>query len=164
MRYNRARLIGIGELVLAFGSFLTASPYFIYGPGTHLLDASPLQARNGTNFEMCPADHSLEHCENNESATVWLAVVIFILGSWFRGMGYTCYFVVGLPYLDDNIKKEQSPMYISILQAIRLIGPACGFMLTSLCLSFYEDPFCKCAHVCPFYFNSLVSFLILMPQ
>lgn len=143
IRYNRARLIGLGELILAFGSFLTASPYFIYGPGTHLLENQAFFNINSTstNFEMCNVDRPLEQCEDNQGVTVWPAVIIFILGSWFRGMGYTCYFVVGLPYLDDNIKKEQSPLYISMMHAIRLVGPAFGFMLASFCLSFYEQPF-----------------------
>ena len=155
VRYNRARLIGCGELILAFGSFLTASPYFIYGPAKHLLSSS-LSSSNGTNFEMCSAiDYSTESCDNNQGATVWPAVIILVLGSWFRGMGYTCYFVVGLPYLDDNIKKESSAIMISIMQAIRLVGPACRFILGSFCLSFYEDPFCMLSNL------HLFSLLIL---
>ena len=120
-------------------------PYAIYGPGTHLLsDQTLLSKANSTNFEMCStADGTAFDCASGRGATVWTAVFFLILGSFARGLGYTCYFVIGFPYLDDNLPKSKSPIYISIMQSIRLIGPASGFMLSAFCLSFYEDPWCK---------------------
>ena len=92
---------------------------------------------------MCDVDGRVYECGNGEGATIWMAVVLLFIGSFFRGIGFTCYFVIGLPYLDDNVSKRNSPIYMSIMQAIRLIGPASGFMLSSFCLRLYENPWSK---------------------
>lgn len=118
IRFNRARLIAFGEVILALSCFMTAAPYFIYGPATHLLSSSEhAQAnehlfggsyKNLTQFSMCSPDAEPKECKNNgsgsSSATVWPAVGFLLFGSFMRGLGYTCYIVIGLPYLDDNSK------------------------------------------------------------
>lgn len=91
---------------------------------------------------MCAVEGHGMDCNGNQGATVWLAVFILFIGSFFRGIGFTCYFVIGFPYLDDNVSKKNSPLYMSVMQAIRLIGPASGFMLSAFCLRQYENPFC----------------------
>ncbi|KAJ6218400.1 hypothetical protein RDWZM_009557 [Blomia tropicalis] len=126
VRYNRARLIGIAENLLD--------------------DDSPILSRyltNRTSYEMCSSDRTPIDCTDNRGATVWFAVFVLFMGSFFRGIGFTCYFVIGFPYLDDNVSKKSSPIYMSVMQAIRLIGPASGFMLSSFCLRMYENPFYK---------------------
>ncbi len=145
-RFNRPRLIAIGELFLALSCFTTALPYYIYGPGTHLLHDDDLLSklmRNQTKYELCPANTTNVDCENGKHFTVWPAVILLWSGSFLRGLGFTAYFVIGMPYLDDSVSKRSSPMYISIMTALRLIGPAGGFLLSSLSLRYYENPFCK---------------------
>lgn len=91
LRYNRAFLIGIGEIFLALSCLITAAPYFIYGPATHLIDDPGLLSSiysNKTNFEMCAKDGHGFECKDGESNTVWLAVIIFFIGSFFKGIGY----------------------------------------------------------------------------
>ena len=95
-------------------------------------------------LEMCSVDGQNSNTDNcSGDNTVWLAVLILFIGSFFKGIGFTCYFVVGFPYMDDNVSKKNSPLYMSVMQAIRLIGPASGFMLSSFCLRLYENPFSK---------------------
>ncbi|XP_054156342.1 solute carrier organic anion transporter family member 74D-like [Oppia nitens] len=144
-RFNRPRMIASGELVLALSCFITALPYLLYGPGTHLLhDDRLLQSkmmRNETRYELCPANHDDIDCSNGKHSTVWLAVVLLWSGSFLRGLGFTAYFVIGMPYVDDSVSKRNSPIYISLISALRLIGPAGGYLLSSLTLRFYENPF-----------------------
>ena len=115
VRYNRARLIGVGELFIALSCFITASPYFIFGPATHFLRDESLLSRvasNRTNFEMCAIDGTDLDCANGKYATVWLAVVILFVGSFFRGIGFTvCTWL--LPNL--YIRIESSHYKIGIL-------------------------------------------------
>ena len=93
---------------------------------------------------MCTVSDGAQYdCSNGQGATVWLAVFFLVLGSFARGLGYTAYFVIGFPYLDDNLKKRQTPLYLSIMQSIRLIGPATGYMLSAFCLRMYENPLSK---------------------
>jgi len=159
VRYNRARLIAFGELFLAAGCFVCAAPYFIYGPALHFLDSDitsgsmfgnltgssgmqMCQAFNGTGSSLLgTADDPA--CSNGRGNTVWPAENFLVCGSFFRGIGIPCYFVIGIPYLDDNVSKKHSPLFMGISQSVRLMGPAAGFMLCSFCLRFFEDPFCK---------------------
>ncbi len=94
-----------------------------------------------SNFELCSADNADPECSSGAHATVILAVVIFWISSFLNGLGYTAFYTIGLPYIDDNIPKKNSAMYISFIASIRLCGPTLGFLLSSFCLSLYENPF-----------------------
>ncbi|KAG8199391.1 hypothetical protein JTE90_000260 [Oedothorax gibbosus] len=50
------------------------------------------------------------------------------------------YYTVGTPYMDDNVKGKNSPFYLGITFSLRIIGPTLGFLLSSFCLKYYEDP------------------------
>ncbi|KAH9403607.1 hypothetical protein TYRP_014791 [Tyrophagus putrescentiae] len=142
VKYNRARMVATGEVIIALSCFLTALPYFVYGHATRMLeDTSLLSKSNWTNFEMCNApDQSPTDCSKDQGATIWPAVGILLFGSFVRGIGNTCYWVVAFPAIDDSLPKSKSPMYIAAMQCSRLIGPASGFLLSSYCLSWYENP------------------------
>ncbi|CAG2170748.1 unnamed protein product, partial [Oppiella nova] len=124
-RFNRPRMIATGELILALSCFINAMPYFIYGPGTHLLHDDNLLTKlalNETRYEMCPANQNDIDCSGGKYSTVWGAVILLIIGSSARGLGYTAYSVIGMPYIDDSVQKTNSPLYISFLSSVRLIG------------------------------------------
>jgi len=152
IRFNRARLIGFGELIIALSFFTSALPYFIYGPATHLVEGessallSQLSAtyrhNNSANFQMCSTNQS-EDCADNRGSTVWPAVILLFIGNFIRGVGFTIFYVIALPFMDDNVSKKKSPIYLAALQCIMLIGPACGFFFSAFCLRLYEDPWSK---------------------
>ncbi|OTF76755.1 hypothetical protein BLA29_014285, partial [Euroglyphus maynei] len=73
-------------------------------------------------------------------STVIAAVVILWIACLLNGIGYTAFYTIGLPYVDDNIKKKNSPIYLSTISTIRLLGPTLGFTLSSISLQFYENP------------------------
>ncbi|CAG2180624.1 unnamed protein product, partial [Oppiella nova] len=106
---------------------MNALPYFIYGPGTHLLyDDSLLSqlSRNTTRYELCAANHTDIDCDTGKHSTVWAAVVLLWFCCLVRGLGFTAYFVIGFPYIDDNVSKNNSALYLSLVSALRLVGPA----------------------------------------
>ncbi|CAG2106428.1 unnamed protein product, partial [Medioppia subpectinata] len=140
-KYNRSHLIAIGELVVGLSCIMSALPYFIYGPGLHLLSRTDVVS-NVTQYEMCPTNPLDTKCgdDSTEHTTVYLAVVILWLASFANGIGYTAFYTIGLPYIDDNIKKKNSPIYISTTATLRLCGPVLGFLLSSISLHWYEDP------------------------
>lgn len=117
VKYNRARIIATGEVIIALSCFLTALPYFVYGPATHLLDDySLLSKSNQTSFEMCNVqDKSQVDCSKDQGITIWPAVGILLFGSFVRGIGATCYWVVAFPAIDDSL-----PKYIQDLHTISL--------------------------------------------
>ncbi|OTF72312.1 hypothetical protein BLA29_013060 [Euroglyphus maynei] len=74
-KYNRSRLIAVGELIVAFSCILSATPYFIYGTAPHL-GSQVLNRTSVTNSEMCgPKDTTF--CDHHEGhSTIILAVFI----------------------------------------------------------------------------------------
>ncbi|CAG2180871.1 unnamed protein product, partial [Oppiella nova] len=90
---------------------------------------------------------SVEYCDSNRldghdcegptgaSNTVVLAVVVLWLGNFCNGIGFVSFYTIGIPFIDDSVKKKNSPLYLSLTGALRLCGPTLGFMLSS-----YFDP------------------------
>lgn len=135
-RMNKATLIASGMVFVSFSCWLTAVPYFIYGPG-HLQTVK-------REIELCGL-RSDEICtdSNSQSTTVWPAYILIWLASFLNGIGYTAFYTLGFPYVDDNVPKHNAPIYFSVLSALRLLGPTTGFLMVSLCLSMNEDPFAE---------------------
>ncbi|CAG2112402.1 unnamed protein product, partial [Medioppia subpectinata] len=128
-RYSRPRMMAIGELVLVLSCLINASPYFIYGPGTHLLfDDKLLESQmtaNNTRYELCSAKIDTMDCAaKGGHSTIWPAVIILVIGSALRGVGYTAYWVFGVAFIDDSVSKKSSPLYMSLMSILRMIGPA----------------------------------------
>ncbi|XP_027205344.2 solute carrier organic anion transporter family member 74D-like [Dermatophagoides pteronyssinus] len=154
-KYNRSRLIAFGEMVVVISCFLSAMPYFIYGTATHLgshgYTNSSSSSSSSINYDLCSIieDSSSSSCQldanGNDNggggrSTVIAAVVILWIACLLNGLGYTAFYTIGLPYVDDNIKKKNSPIYLSTISTIRLLGPTLGFTLSSISLRFYENP------------------------
>ena len=110
-KYNRSVLIAMGETVVALSCIMSAIPYFVYGPGTHLL-STLVAGTNQTSYHLCGMK-TTEQCESGGHSTVMFAVVVLWFASFFNGLGYTAFYTIGLPYVDDNIKKKNSAMYLS---------------------------------------------------
>lgn len=153
-KYNRSAIIAVGEFIVALAGLANYIPYYIYGARSHLANrdsgrsvfanstvSSSANSAAFSNFELCSADNADPECSSGAHATVILAVVIFWISSFLNGLGYTAFYTIGLPYIDDNIPKKNSAMYISFIASIRLCGPTLGFLLSSFCLSLYENPF-----------------------
>ncbi|XP_022249123.1 solute carrier organic anion transporter family member 4C1-like [Limulus polyphemus] len=137
---HRPRIIGLCMVVSAIGCFVCTLPYFIHGPGLHLLISSI--DKNST-YDLCGVNKREDYyCSSKtyQSTALKLEVIILFLGSMLKGVGYIGTFIIGIPLVDDNAKKKDSPVYIGVTLACKLLGPALGFMLASFCIKFYEDP------------------------
>lgn len=110
---HKPRLIAAGMTLSAVSAFMSAIPYFIYGPALHFLskDTSDFGSKKQ---EYCGVEPVEEPCENNKGNPAMIpAVTILFIANFINGFGYTAYYIVGTPYLDDNVKKKNSPMYFS---------------------------------------------------
>ncbi|RWS29688.1 solute carrier organic anion transporter family member 5A1-like protein [Leptotrombidium deliense] len=152
-RLNRSRLLASGMLIVSFSCYLTTLPYFIYG-------ATDIHSKNKTSMklgnEMCYSNEGNEIACDESETTVWPAYITIWIASFLNGVGYTAFYTLSLPFVDDNVSKKNAPVYISIhfsfleklnkscfvgiLSTIRLIGPSFGFVCSSICLRLYEDP------------------------
>ncbi|XP_023221336.1 solute carrier organic anion transporter family member 5A1-like [Centruroides sculpturatus] len=133
---NRPKWIGLGMLIVVISCFLSCLPYFIYGPAFDLFsNTTSLEKEN----ELCETRSKEKYCDDDKSITI-PALTCFALASLLKGFGSTAYYTIGIPYMDDNIKKKQSALYLGICYALRLLGPTFGFVLSAVCLRYYEYP------------------------
>uniref|UniRef100_A0A672M1D5 Solute carrier organic anion transporter family member n=1 Tax=Sinocyclocheilus grahami TaxID=75366 RepID=A0A672M1D5_SINGR len=148
-KLHRPRLIGAGCLIMAMGSFITAAPHFFQGPYKYETSISHFSASNDTESILpCLTNRSLTHdneiptvdiqaeCEKAASSSLWLYV---FLGNMLRGVGETPVMPLGLSYLDDFSREENTALYMSLVQTLGIMGPVFGFMLGSFCAKLYVD-------------------------
>uniref|UniRef100_A0A672M5A6 Solute carrier organic anion transporter family member n=1 Tax=Sinocyclocheilus grahami TaxID=75366 RepID=A0A672M5A6_SINGR len=75
-------------------------------------------------------------CVKDTGSSMWIYV---FLGNALRGIGETPVTPLGISYIDDFAKAENSAFYIACLQTIMLLGPMFGFLLGSMCAKLYVD-------------------------
>ncbi|GIY31411.1 solute carrier organic anion transporter family member 5A1 [Caerostris extrusa] len=138
---NKPRLLSICMFFVTIGCFMSGLPYLMYGPGLHVLSKSTESLVVNTKREYCDLDRKINPCDVNDDDFVHPAALIMFLANFLNGFGYIAFYILGAPYLDDNVKKKNSPLYFSAMAALRIFGPTIGFLLSSFCLKFYEDPF-----------------------
>uniref|UniRef100_A0A673IL24 Solute carrier organic anion transporter family member n=1 Tax=Sinocyclocheilus rhinocerous TaxID=307959 RepID=A0A673IL24_9TELE len=147
-KLHRPRLIGAGCLIMAMGSFITAAPHFFQGLYKYETTVSHFSASNGTESILpCLTNGSLAQdeiptveiqaeCEKAATSSLWLYV---FLGNMLRGVGETPVMPLGLSYLDDFSREENTAVYMALIQTVGIMGPMFGFMLGSFCAKLYVD-------------------------
>uniref|UniRef100_A0A3B5M981 Solute carrier organic anion transporter family member n=1 Tax=Xiphophorus couchianus TaxID=32473 RepID=A0A3B5M981_9TELE len=144
---HRPRLIAAGCLLMAVGALLTGLTHFFMGfyisvnanfTERHLLATSKLYICFWYPhcIPVCCSWLCLSGCERESSSYMWIYV---FLGNALRGIGETPVTPLGISYVDDFAKAENSPFYIACLQTITLLGPMFGFLLGSYCAKLYVD-------------------------
>uniref|UniRef100_A0A671QV76 Solute carrier organic anion transporter family member n=1 Tax=Sinocyclocheilus anshuiensis TaxID=1608454 RepID=A0A671QV76_9TELE len=129
-RLHRPRLIGMGCFLMAIGSALTGLPHFFMRQWVHTVYTvhviSPHLSSNNTGTDYV----------KDTGSSMWIYV---FLGNALRGIGETPVTPLGISYIDDFAKAENSAFYIACLQTIMLLGPMFGFLLGSMCAKLYVD-------------------------
>ncbi|NWH76824.1 SO1A4 protein, partial [Piaya cayana] len=75
-------------------------------------------------------------CERKPRSLLWIFVMI---GNIVRGMGETPIVPLGISYLEDFAKPENSPFYLGCLHTATIVGPFFGFLLASHCAKLFVD-------------------------
>ena len=113
-KMNQAHLLGIGMLLVGVSCFINVIPYFVYGPGLHLI-SSNVSLSKDMRYDLC-YDKFEESCNTgsggDENAAM-LAVSLLWMASFVDGFGYTILYIVALPFIDDNVDKKDSSIYLS---------------------------------------------------
>nr|XP_046234849.1 solute carrier organic anion transporter family member 1C1-like [Scatophagus argus] len=148
-KLHRPRLIGIGCVIMAIGSFLTALPHFLQEPYKYETSVSHNTAVNSTESILpCHYNHTLNDadetpdlkaraaCEKAAGSSMWIYV---FLGNMLRGIGETPIMPLGVSYLDDFSLEENTPFYLACIHTVGILGPMFGFMLGSYLAKIYVD-------------------------
>ncbi|XP_067415287.1 solute carrier organic anion transporter family member 1A2-like [Emydura macquarii macquarii] len=143
-KLHRPRIIALGCTIMSFGCLLISLPHFLMGRYQYETTLSPLenssssksiclinQSQSSTRMEKQQAE-----CEQKFGSLMWMFVLV---GNIIRGIGETPITPLGISYVEDFSKAENSPLYIGYLQIATIIGPFLGFMLGSYCAQLYVD-------------------------
>ncbi|MCI4388998.1 hypothetical protein PGIGA_G00092570 [Pangasianodon gigas] len=151
-KLHRPRLIGCGCFLMSLGSAVTGLPHFFMG--RYKYDTMIPDSVNQTvsivacqDFRMRSnyLDIHLEHSQGFKAGAVCLEEpgsnlwVYVFLGNLLRGIGETPLMPLGISYIDDFAKAENSAFYIACLHAVALVGPMFGYVLGSLVSKLYVD-------------------------
>lgn len=74
-------------------------------------------------------------------------LVIFFICLLAIGFGSTAITTLGIPFIDDIVSKEESPLYLGLTIGLRIFGPALGFLLGSFCVHLNVDVFSKVSFI-----------------
>jgi MFS family permease len=165
---HRPKWIAWGMVLFAVSSFTCSLPHFIYGrqlisandltgitkdpnvckvpTGLDLNPANTHPWGNTTLHEHPTVPNILQTCEENlntehriQPSVTKIVLAIFFISLLGVGMGQTAVYTLGIPYIDDNVASKESPLYFAITIGVRILGPALGFIVGSLCTSVYAD-------------------------
>ncbi|XP_072000859.1 solute carrier organic anion transporter family member 1A2-like isoform X1 [Engystomops pustulosus] len=150
-KLHRPRMISIGCIIMFLGSCLTASPHFIMRRYQYEGSVFHSSDNSSSHLHLClandsgappfehgvPAPEDSEVCQAGSSESLmWIFVLV---GNILQGIGETPIEPLGLSYVDDFAKEENSPFYIGIIQTLSIVGPLLGSLLASFCAQIFVD-------------------------
>jgi len=156
---HKPRFLGVCLVIASIGLFMTGMPYYIYG-AKHSAPAydsnSNLSLTDGVETESfedkmqsffnqaqkCSADSQEQNkCNGDENGANddRFAYSLFLLGFIVMGFGNCGLQTLGMTYIDENLKKEDTALYIGFISSFLVIGPILGFGFAAVGLKQPED-------------------------
>ncbi|XP_041862807.1 solute carrier organic anion transporter family member 2A1 [Melanotaenia boesemani] len=137
-RVHRPRVIGISGLLMAVSAVILTLPHFLsqpyeYDSVLHNHHDICVQQSNSSSSESCGRDETLRLADTNN---LWLLMASAQL---LFGAASVPIQPFGISYVDDFAGQRNSPLYIAIVFALSVFGPAIGYLLGSIMLRIYVD-------------------------
>ncbi|XP_022653056.1 solute carrier organic anion transporter family member 4C1-like [Varroa destructor] len=149
---SKTAWISVGMIMSGLGCAVSMLPFFLFGAATHygtskanetLVPHLQPTVVPAVPVELCAEDRYEDpRCELHGDDGSFSAIPLWSLffGNFLNGIGGTVYYVLGTAYLDDNVKKKNSAIYLGGVYFVRMLGPVLGFMLSSRTLRQWESP------------------------
>ena len=134
---KRTMWTSLALLASACGLFLCSMPYLVRDKSVY---QGGWKTQSIPTKDIC-ADHSgrEDQCKV-ERIRDWGGMFVIFLGFFISGIGTSFFYSFGVPYIDDNVSKNSSPVALSVVMAGRTIGPALGYILGGSTLRMYVSP------------------------
>ncbi|XP_064619555.1 uncharacterized protein LOC135482995 [Lineus longissimus] len=147
---HKPMVIGISGLFIGASGVLSAMPYFIWGGGMHeskatevafnsteqltppmaLLKSSLCTIRNESVYTALNDTNACEEELSDEvAARSTGAYVTLVIAQVIIGIAASTLWSLGMTFIDDNVKKHVSSIYLGILFSLRTLSPILGFVL-----------------------------------
>ncbi|XP_078530185.1 solute carrier organic anion transporter family member 1A2-like isoform X2 [Lissotriton helveticus] len=141
-KLHRPRIIAFGCLLMCLGCCLAALPHLLMG--RYQYERAVTSSNNSSSsMSLCFANDSHQDapmlskaCTNEDESYMWVYV---LMGNILRGVGETPIAPLGISYLDDFARPENSPLYIGFIHTVEVFGPLIGSLLASFCAQLYVD-------------------------
>ncbi|KAJ8670806.1 hypothetical protein QAD02_002065 [Eretmocerus hayati] len=132
---SKPRYIGIGVIVLGLGSLLFASPHYLAGhyKGGAEMDSTCQKLTNMTST----SNSELKERGSDPHNSLYLAM--FLGAQLLHGAGAAPFYTLGVTYLDENVSKKMSSVYLGVYYTMAVIGPAFGYVIGGELLKIYTD-------------------------
>ncbi|XP_076796879.1 solute carrier organic anion transporter family member 1A4-like isoform X2 [Arvicanthis niloticus] len=142
-KLHRPIMIGVGCMFMGIGCFIISLPHFLMGRYDYETTISPTSNLSSNSF-LCVENRSLTlkpmqdpaECVEEIKSLMWIYVLV---GNIIRGIGETPIMPLGISYIEDFAKSENSPLYIGILKTGMTIATIIGIILGSFCTNTYVD-------------------------
>eukprot|EP00096_Caligus_rogercresseyi_P000863 TRINITY_DN11425_c0_g1_i1.p1 TRINITY_DN11425_c0_g1~~TRINITY_DN11425_c0_g1_i1.p1 ORF type:complete len:638 (-),score=124.92 TRINITY_DN11425_c0_g1_i1:540-2453(-) len=136
---KRTLFMGISIMLSGFGILLCGIPHFFEVEPSYDAEAlkEPLCTSNSTVHSSCS---SFEEEAASHLRTKWIGISFIFIGIFLHGIGASFYNTLGIPYIDDNSEKSNSPMALSFVITAKMAGPLFGSIFASLFLKINEYP------------------------
>ncbi|XP_028613402.1 solute carrier organic anion transporter family member 1A1 isoform X2 [Grammomys surdaster] len=118
-KLHRPIMIGVGCVLMGLGCFLMSLPHFLMGRYEYETTISPTSNLSSNSF-MCMENRTQTlkpmqdptECVKEMKSLMWIYVLV---GNIMRGIGETPVMPLGISYIEDFAKSENSPLYIDDL-------------------------------------------------
>ncbi|XP_037960729.1 solute carrier organic anion transporter family member 4A1 [Teleopsis dalmanni] len=128
---SKPKIISLGIVLMGLGSFVFALPHFLVDN----YRATLLNIDTCSNATTNNRNHEISTDAENLTWTVWL----FFFAQLLHGAGASPLFTLGVTYIDENVSKKMSSVYLGIYYTMAIIGPAVGYVLGGQLLLIYTD-------------------------
>uniref|UniRef100_A0A182LYG1 Major facilitator superfamily (MFS) profile domain-containing protein n=1 Tax=Anopheles culicifacies TaxID=139723 RepID=A0A182LYG1_9DIPT len=156
---SKPRWIGWGVAVMGLGAFVFALPHFLVGQyratnseqnvctlATMLTNSTGASVEALTELTGCSHDSGSPLANGGQPSTsdsenlswnVWF----FFTAQLLLGAGASPLYTLGVTYIDENVSKKMSSVYLGIYYTMAVVGPAAGYVIGGQLLLFYTDMF-----------------------
>ncbi|XP_058818487.1 solute carrier organic anion transporter family member 4A1 [Topomyia yanbarensis] len=155
---SKPRWIGWGVVVMGLGAFVFALPHFLVGQYRAANSEQNVCSAVASTVELSINDTAAraarllrESCSlngdfaangggdgsENLSWNVWF----FFSAQLLLGAGASPLYTLGVTYIDENVSKKMSSVYLGIYYTMAVVGPAAGYVIGGQLLLFYTDMF-----------------------